>query len=559
MLCTMLVTGYFLYGNLKEQIPENASHYVSTSVQQINYLLEGVTSTTNIISTDRNLHDIFTNYYKDPHQDNQYRQQINLRLNEISYINPNVRSIVFVTSQNTVFATTSAYLANDMATLNSTWYRSLQKDSYYSSFSTPFVKREEISQKPVLLSYYAANVNLTNGMEGEVLIKFDCSALMSSTQSVPKNTGECVWLTENDQPIYPAGEVVFSVPSQMVDGSVTETKNGIYCAAVSDKSMWKIVYFTSNFMIWDSIKGQILMQAGSILLLTFVIILVMLALLINIVRPINTLSHTMASVINGNLNVRSDIRTGDEIEDLSNIFNSMTEQIKNYINREIESEKLKQHMKYSLLISQIDPHFIYNTMNTINYLARKGRCSDVIEVNSALIKIMQDRLRVREIEVFDTVAQEMDMVNQYFFIQQYRYQNRIRLEWHVDPSVMGLEIPKNIIQPLVENSYYHGFISDDSDEKKDGVISITIISDDRHIMITVVDNGTGMDEEHLAALRNHSAPPDGSRGRHVGIRNIQERLSFLYKSDDFMKFESRMGQGAKITVTLEKREPKKKT
>ena len=558
MLCTILVTGYFLYGNLKEQVPENVSHYVSTSVQQINYLLEGVTSTTNIISTDRNLHDIFADYYRYPSQNDQYRQQINLRLNEISYINPNVRSIVFVTSNHTVFATTSAYLANDMAAQNANWYRALKKDSYYSFFSTPFTQREQISQKPVLLSYYAANVNLTNGMEGEVLIKFDCSALMNSTQSVPKGTGECVWLTESDQPIYPTGKAFFAVPAQMVDGSVAETKNGIYCASVSGKSMWKMVCFTSNFMIWDSIKGPILMQTGSILLLTFVIILVMLVLLINIVRPVNTLSHTMASVMNGNFNVRSDIRTGDEIEDLSKIFNSMTEQIKNYISREIESEKSKQHMKYSLLISQIDPHFIYNTMNTINYLARKGCCSDVIEVNSALIKIMQDRLRINGIEVFDTVAQEMDMVNQYVLIQQYRYQNRIRLEWHVDPSTIGLEIPKNIIQPLVENSYYHGFIADDEEEDRDGSISITIISDNRHILMTVVDNGTGMDEEHLAALRNHAALPDESRGRHVGIRNIQERLSFLYGSDDFLQFESRLGKGTKVSVTLEKREPKGK-
>lgn len=556
MLCTMLVTGYFLYGNLKEQIPENARHYVSTSVQQINYLLEGVTSTTNIISTDRNLHDIFANYYTDPRQDDQYRQQINLRLNEISYINPNVRSIVFVTSEKDVFATTSAYLSNDMASLNAAWYRNLQKDSYYSFFSTPFMKREEISQKPILLSYYATSVNLKNGMEGDVLIKFDCSALMTSTQSVPKDTGECLWLTESDQPIYPTGKIVPSIPAQMVDNSVVETKNGIYSAAVSNKSMWKMVCFTSDFMIWDSIKGPILMQAGSIFLLTFVIILVMLVLLINIVRPVNTLSHTMASVMNGNFDVRSNIRTGDEIEELSHIFNSMTEQIKDYINREIESEKSKQHMKYSLLISQIDPHFIYNTMNTINYLARKGRCPDVIEVNSALIKIMQDRLRVSGIEIFDTVAQEMDMVNQYVLIQRYRYKNRIRLEWHVDPSVMNLEIPKNIIQPLVENSYYHGFISDDSNENRDGIISITIISNDRHIMITVVDNGTGMDERHLAALQDHAASPGGSRGRHVGIRNIQERLSFLYRSDDCMKFESRLGEGTKITVTLERREPK---
>jgi two-component system, sensor histidine kinase YesM len=551
MFGTMLVTGYILYGNLKNQVIESAGYYTGTSVQQVDNLLEGVTSVTNIISTDRNLHSIFANYYKYPKLANQYREQINLRLNEISYINPNVRSIVFVTSKQDVFATTSAFLSDDTSALKSDWYGALKKDSYYSYFSIPFAGKESLSQKPVLDSYYATYVHLTNGMEGSVLIKFDCSVLMTSTQAVPKGTGECMWLTGSDQAIYPAKAVI---PGNLVSNSVVETKNGIYSIAVSDKSMWKMVCYTSTPVIWESIKGPILMQFGSILFLTFVIILVMLALLINIVRPINMLSQTMSSIADGNFDVQSEIRTGDEVENLSNIFNFMTRQIKKHIDQEIEYEKSKQHMEYSLLISQIDPHFIYNTMNTINYLARKGRCSDVISVNSALIKIMQDRLRVSKIEIFDTVEQEVDMVNQYFLIQQYRYSNRIRLKWNVDPSALSLMIPKNIMQPLVENSYYHGFMSDDQD-KAEGVISISIISRDEHIIIIVADNGTGMDEKHLSALKDAS-PSEDERGRHIGVRNIRERLAFLYQSDDCMTFESQVGKGTRITVTLEKRKTK---
>ena len=145
MFCIMLITGYILFGSMKEQIPENARHYINTSIQQINFLLDGVTSTTNIISTDRNLHDIFADYYENPKFDSQYRQQINLRLNEISYINPNVRSIIFVSSRKDVFATTSAYLSNDIAVLAAKWYRNLPKSSYYSYFSTPFMGHDKIS------------------------------------------------------------------------------------------------------------------------------------------------------------------------------------------------------------------------------------------------------------------------------------------------------------------------------------------------------------------------------------------------------------------------------
>lgn len=556
MFGTIAVTGAILYGNLKKQVVQNAKNYNRVSVQQINYLLDGVTSVTNIISTDRNLHAIFANYYQYPKRSEQYREQINLRLNEISYINSSVRSIVFVTSEQDVFATTSAYLSNDLTALKADWYKNLQKDSYYSFYSTPFTAKESMSQKPVLFSYYATYVHLTNGMEGNVLIKFDCSALMDSTQSVPKTIGECMWLTGDDKVIYPLG----TAPKvETVDNSVVETKSGVYSTAVSDKSMWKMVCYTSVPVIWESIRGPMLMQCGSILLLTFVIILVMFALLIKIVRPVNMLSRTMARVAQGDFSVRSAIHTGDEIEDLGTIFNSMAAQIQRRIDQEIEFEKSKQQMKYSLLISQIDPHFIYNTMNTVNYLARKDRCQDVIEVNSALICILQDRLRVNGIEVFDSVRQEVDIVNQYFKIQQYRYSNRIRLEWNVAPSVLDMEIPKNIVQPLVENSYYHGFLSEDTEEEAEGVISVSIVADDGHLIITVADNGGGMDEQQLAALNGSDSPGEEERGRHIGIRNIRERLAFLYGTDDCMKFESRLGMGTRITVTLEKREPKKPT
>ena len=130
----------------------------------------------------------------------------------------------------------------------------------------------------------------------------------------------------------------------------------------------------------------------------------------------------------------------------------------------------------SLLVSQIDPHFIYNTINSINYLARKKRCEDIVKVNSALIAILKDRLRVNDIQITDSVANEMKIVNQYIVIEKFMYDGNLEVEWDIAPELMEEQIPKNMIQPLVENSLFHGLIDEESGEFC-GKIIITVFQE----------------------------------------------------------------------------------
>ena len=180
-------------------------------------------------------------------------------------------------------------------------------------------------------------------------------------------------------------------------------------------------------------------QLLTMVLAFFVLMFVLTALLITpaitaIIRPLGDLASSMRNVSDGQMQDVPVNPSDDEIGELSHVFREMMDSINQYIAQIIEQEKTQQKMKYSLLISQIDPHFIYNTMSILNMLAKNGRTEEIIAINSALIKILKDRLRVRQIEIYDTVRQEVDIVEKYLLIQKYRYESREDRRFHRHPG-----------------------------------------------------------------------------------------------------------------------------
>lgn len=224
----------------------------------------------------------------------------------------------------------------------------------------------------------------------------------------------------------------------------------------------------------------------------------------------------------------------------------MVEDLKKSLKIISEKEKKEQQAKFSLLISQIDPHFIYNTINSINYLARRGRSEDVVTVNSALIAILQDRLRVNDIQITDSVRNEKKVIEQYIVIERYMYEGELSLVWEIEEGLMDAQIPKNMIQPLVENALFHGLIDEESGDLN-GEIRIRIRSRDQDIVVEVRDNGLGMDEKKLHQVQNETYRPE-DRGKRIGLSNIRGRLYYLYGGRDCLEIESEPGKGTCITL-----------
>jgi len=262
--------------------------------------------------------------------------------------------------------------------------------------------------------------------------------------------------------------------------------------------------------------------------------------------PLTTLSDTMSSFQAGQ-EISCEIHTLDEIEDLSSTFNKMVKEI----NRQIDNIRAQEHensvVNYKLLATQIDPHFIYNTMNIINIMARRGKTAEIVELNTALTRILRERLNSK-LSIYDTIRNEYETMLQYGTIMDYRYEHQIIIHYDIDDALMDKKIPKNILQPLVENSFYHGF--GHMETSVSGNIDIMIYSIDDEIIIEVSDNGQGMSQERLEQIRNQSYSIYADKKPHIGINNIQQRLQFIYGDDQNLEIHSTPGIGTTIIITI---------
>lgn len=241
------------------------------------------------------------------------------------------------------------------------------------------------------------------------------------------------------------------------------------------------------------------------------------------------------------------IHSKDEIQDLSDRFNEMVIKINQQYTELQKTEHKNAITNYKLLATQIDPHFIYNTMNLITILARENKTADIEALNSALIRIMRARLSVK-LSPYTTVQQELDTLNEYNLIMDYRYKNKIHTQIDVDQTLYSCYIPINILQPLAENSFYHGFA--DLTEFQKGNIILMIYQIDERIEIEFSDDGKGISAEHLKILNSRSYEIYNDRKPHIGIDNIRQRLSFLYHKDYQFEIHSSPGAGTTVCISL---------
>jgi len=262
--------------------------------------------------------------------------------------------------------------------------------------------------------------------------------------------------------------------------------------------------------------------------------------------PLAFLYNSMKNYTAGDT-VSLDIHTGDEIEKLSDIYGQMTRKIKHQVDDIKKQEHINAVTNYKLLATQIDPHFIYNTMNIINIMAAQENTDAIIKINSALIKILRERLNSK-LTISDTIENELEVLYQFGLIMNYRYENKVYTRVDVDEILLQQEIPKNILQPLVENSFYHGFANCQNEDI--GYIDIIIYSTDTELVIEVSDNGTGIDSERLQLLRESSYQIYQDKKPHIGIDNIRQRLEYVYRENYEFNISSSFGYGTTISITL---------
>lgn len=262
----------------------------------------------------------------------------------------------------------------------------------------------------------------------------------------------------------------------------------------------------------------------------------------SIVNPIKKLTQTMKSVRQGNLKVRFDYPANDEIGVMGGNFNYMLERIESLLEELLEEQAKEKDAEYQALQAQINPHFLYNTFNTIRWMAIIQKADNIREMVEALGRLIRNT--TRKMDQFITIEEEIKNLEDYIYIQKIRYKDKFEVMFDVDNRILQYRCIKFILQPLVENAIFHGIEPKDSH----GFIMVTARLKEKDIEFFVKDNGVGMTKTQIDNVMSGTKKRDGFNA--IGIKNINDRVKIAYGDKYGIKIESEPGCYTSIVLTI---------
>ena len=261
----------------------------------------------------------------------------------------------------------------------------------------------------------------------------------------------------------------------------------------------------------------------------------------------------MQEVEKGNFDIDITVESDNEIFQLARDCDIAVKKVRDLIEQNRKEGEQKRLLELRALQAQINPHFLYNTLDSIIWMIELGENDEAIDVTSSLARFF--RLGISRGSEYITIRTEIEYLETYLSIQKTRYKNKLDYELCFGPELYECRILKLLVQPLVENAIYHGI----KNKESPGVVRVSGEREGNALVIRVVDDGVGMDSGRLELLGRRLANPGGrdaddestrpSSGG-VGVRNVQERIRLCFGSEYGLSFESRPGQGTTALIRI---------
>lgn len=305
---------------------------------------------------------------------------------------------------------------------------------------------------------------------------------------------------------------------------------------------WKIIKTISTDYLYQEINRiQKYLIIGGVVY-SLVIILYILFFSFRYTEPMMKMMSVIKKVEHGDLTARTEVRSNDEVGQLGHSLNNMIGEMQVLIDQLIREEQEKKEVELEALHAQINPHFLYNTLNTIKWMAKIEGNSGVSKAITALIKL----LRISTNLGLDMISlrEEIDYVMNYIVIQRLRFSKAINIVYNIDESCMNLTVPKLILQPIVENSIIYGM----EDEQHELYIEIGASVREQKLIIEIHDDGPGIEDEILKNILTKDS--NKNRFSKVGLNNVNQRIKLYCGSEFGLEVETELGVGTKVVVTL---------
>lgn len=440
---------------------------------------------------------------------------------------------------------------------NTDWYVNARESNGISVLSSSHVQNAiEDDYKWVVTLSCGLQSPYTGDIEGVLFVDLDYSAINDMCAGISLGSKGYVFIIDEEGGIvyHPRQTLLYSgLKSEKVD----EIQNGsessftaldgeeskLYTICKSDKTGWTVVGVA---YLNDLLKGRGETQLAYLLT---AILLIIAATLISIVlsgeitKPLKELTVSMKAVQEGKFeNAEIGFVEDNEIGMIGKSFNIMTKKIKELMDANVLEQKQKRKSELKALQSQINPHFLYNTLDSIIWTAEIGKNKEVVVMTSALSKLLRQSIS-NENEIV-TIEKEIEYTKSYLIIQKMRYKDKLEFDINIDREISRKNIVKLVLQPLVENAIYHGI----KYKEGLGLIKIYAESRDNNIYIYIEDNGIGMDTETLSHIFDERKSDKKSNG--VGVNNVNGRLKLYYGNDYGLRFESEPLKGTLAEVKI---------
>ncbi len=328
---------------------------------------------------------------------------------------------------------------------------------------------------------------------------------------------------------------------------VLEERGQLVVYQTLDQADWKIVGVIPKRAITESvnyIKILMIMLAAVAVAVSMIVAELVAE---SVTRPIDTLVDAMEQVYVGNLDVSVQTGRTDEIGVLYRSFNHMTGEMKRLIDAIYREQEALRKQELKALQAQINPHFLYNTLDSIIWSLRMKQVEESIEMLAALTDFF--KISLSKGKDIITIEEEVKHVSSYLSIQHQRYREKFDYDINVDPALPGCRTPKLILQPIVENAIYHGL----KPKEGTGYLYIHIFSEGDDILMRVEDTGMGMPKERVEKLNMELASVSSDQqGTGYGVRNVNDKIKIVFGKTCGVEIQSVEGEGTIVTLRIHK-------
>jgi two-component system sensor histidine kinase YesM len=568
ILIPLIFVGYLSYRNSEQIIKEKSTDYSRDILNMIQLRLGDYVNNLVTISQDL-MHDLLydsrlygilnnTGENKDLISRYEYENVVNSHLKMVVTSRTEIRSISIVTNDGT------SYYADDnsryVSLKNSIPYEQILKSARKSNGKPVwYIVSINKQAKDIYLGRIISNRDDYKEI-GLMVMQVNRDMFDSVYQGLTGNLKNIAILSAQDEQIAsrdPSDSYLFS--DDFINsisggrGEKIDKKAGTFVSYNSlSNPKWKVVAYVPLDVLYKDAK----VLRGNIIVLC-VIAALLLSIIsiftaIDIVNPINRLVKGMKKVQKGESNVYVQDDRKDELGFLNKTFNEMSSEIHHLVNWVYREQLTRKEAELKALQSQINPHFLFNTLEAINWMAQLNNVPEISSTVSDLSDLME--ASIGRDDRLITVEEEFRYADKYISLLKRRFEDRIELIKDVQQDVLSVKIPRLLIQPLIENAVYHGI----EKSRGKGTINLNANRKDGLVYIEVIDNGPGMDSEELEAINDRLSMDNDTyfkslgekKRRSIGVENVNRRIKLFFGESFGLKIESVQGEYTKAVVVI---------